>query len=34
VSEENGGECIKLETQVLIGRNGATRLDTFPWEEL
>jgi len=34
IGEENGGECIKLETQVLIGRNGATRLDTFPWEEL
>ena len=32
IGEDNGTECIKLETQVLIGRNGATRLDTFPWE--
>jgi Xaa-Pro aminopeptidase len=34
IGEEEDGECIKLETQVLVGRNGATRLDTFPWEEL
>ncbi len=34
IGEEGGGECIKLETQVLIGGNGATRLDSFPWEEV
>ena len=34
IGEDSGKECIKLETQVLIGKNGATRLDTFPWEEL
>ncbi|HUR43474.1 MAG TPA: Xaa-Pro peptidase family protein [Aestuariivirga sp.] len=34
IGEEGGKECIKLETQVLIGAKGATRLDTFPWEEL
>jgi Xaa-Pro aminopeptidase len=34
IGEENGKESIKLETQVLIGAKGATRLDTFPWEEL
>ncbi|MGH6854952.1 MAG: M24 family metallopeptidase, partial [Aestuariivirga sp.] len=34
IGEEDGGECIKLETQVLVGPNGAKRLDTFPWEEL
>lgn len=30
---EKGSESIKLETQVLITRTGAERLDTFPWEE-
>ncbi|MGE0211086.1 MAG: M24 family metallopeptidase [Parvibaculaceae bacterium] len=34
IGEESGGECIKLETQVLIGPDGATRLDSFPWEEI
>lgn len=34
IGEEAGGECIKLETQVLIGPDGATRLDSFPWEEV
>lgn len=28
-----GTECIKLETQVLIGETGTERLDSFPWEE-
>ena len=32
IGEESGGECIKLETQVLITANGAVRLDSFPWE--
>jgi Xaa-Pro dipeptidase len=27
-----GTESIKLETQVLIGRDGPERLDSFPWE--
>lgn len=34
IGEENGPECIKLETQVLITANGATRLDSFPFEEI
>jgi Xaa-Pro aminopeptidase len=34
IGEEGTGECIKLETQVLIGSNGAERLDSFPWEEV
>lgn len=34
IGEDGGRECMKLETQVLIGRDGATRLDTFPWEEV
>ncbi len=32
IGEEAGGECIKLETQVLLTPKGAVRLDTFPWE--
>ncbi|MBA3505559.1 MAG: aminopeptidase P family protein [Betaproteobacteria bacterium] len=32
IGEEAGGECIKLETQVLLTAKGAVRLDTFPWE--
>ncbi len=32
IGEEAGGECIKLETQVLLTSKGALRLDTFPWE--
>ena len=32
LGEEGGRECVKLETQVVIGRSGATRLDSFPWE--
>lgn len=27
-----GTESVKLETQVLIGRDGPVRLDSFPWE--
>lgn len=33
IGEAAGGECIKLETQVLIQENGAVRLDSFPWED-
>ena len=32
IGEENGPECIKLETQVLITEAGAERLDSFPFE--
>ena len=32
IGEEGGKECIKLETQVVITGQGATRLDSFPWE--
>jgi Xaa-Pro aminopeptidase len=32
IGEEASGECIKLETQVLLTSKGAVRLDTFPWE--
>ena len=31
---EPGGECVKLETQVLVTADGAERLDSFPWEEV
>lgn len=34
IGEDRTGECIKLETQALIGANGAERLDSFPWEEV
>lgn len=34
IGEEGGRECVKLETQVLITKSGAVRLDTFPWEEM
>jgi len=34
IGEEGGKECIKLETQVVVGKDGATRLDSFPWEEV
>ncbi|MGH6815155.1 MAG: hypothetical protein ACREC6_05580 [Hyphomicrobiaceae bacterium] len=33
IGEEDGRECIKLETQVLLTPAGAVRLDSFPWEE-
>jgi Xaa-Pro aminopeptidase len=32
IGEEHGRECVKLETQVVITRTGAERLDSFPWE--
>ena len=28
---EEGSECIKLETQVLVTDSGTERLDSFPW---
>ncbi|MBB3318225.1 Xaa-Pro aminopeptidase [Rhizobium sp. BK181] len=31
---EDGSESIKLETQALVTRHGAERLDSFPWEDL
>ncbi|MCO4253739.1 Xaa-Pro peptidase family protein [Pseudarthrobacter sp. HLT1-5] len=34
IGEEGGRECVKLETQVVIGPTGATRLDTFPFVEV
>ncbi|MBM3545616.1 MAG: aminopeptidase P family protein [Alphaproteobacteria bacterium] len=34
IGEEGGRECIKLETQVVIGAGSARRLDSFPWEEV
>jgi Xaa-Pro aminopeptidase len=33
IGAEGGREGVKLETQVLIGENGAERLDAFPWED-
>jgi Xaa-Pro dipeptidase len=32
IGERGRGECVKLETQVVIGADGPQRLDTFPWE--
>ncbi len=34
IGEESGRECVKLETQVLITKTGAERLDLFPWEDV
>jgi Xaa-Pro aminopeptidase len=34
IGEENGRECVKLESQVLITGKGAVRLDSFPFEEV
>ena len=34
IGEENAGECVKLETQVVVTAGGAQRLDSFPWEEI
>ena len=31
---EKGSESIKLETQLLVTKNGVERLDTFPWERI
>ena len=33
IGERGRGECVKLETQVVITGNGAVRLDSFPWED-
>ncbi len=33
VGEEQRGECVKLEAQVAITRDGIERLDAFPWED-
>ena len=30
--EQDGPECVKLETQALITDTGPVRLDSFPWE--
>jgi Xaa-Pro aminopeptidase len=32
IGEAGRGECVKLETQVVITPKGAVRLDSFPWE--
>lgn len=32
IGEDGGRECVKLETQVVITKDGAERLDSFPWE--
>ncbi|MBL8709482.1 MAG: aminopeptidase P family protein [Rhodospirillaceae bacterium] len=34
IGEAGVGECVKLETQVVITAEGARRLDSFPWEEV
>jgi Xaa-Pro dipeptidase len=34
IGEEGGRECMKLETQVVITKDGARRLDSFPWEQV
>jgi Xaa-Pro aminopeptidase len=34
IGEENAGECVKLETQVVVTARGAQRLDSLPWEEI
>jgi Xaa-Pro aminopeptidase len=34
IGEEGGAECMKLETQVVITKDGAKRLDSFPWEQV
>jgi Xaa-Pro aminopeptidase len=34
IGEEGAGECVKLETQVVVTADGAERLDSFPWEEV
>jgi Xaa-Pro aminopeptidase len=34
IGEEGKGECVKLETQVVVEANGVRRLDRFPWEEV
>jgi Xaa-Pro aminopeptidase len=32
IGEQDGPECVKLETQALITAAGPVRLDSFPWE--
>jgi Xaa-Pro aminopeptidase len=32
IGEEGRGECVKLETQVLITHSGPMRIDAYPWE--
>jgi Xaa-Pro aminopeptidase len=34
IGEQGGREAVKLETQVLVTRSGAERLDSFPWEDV
>lgn len=34
IGEQDGPECIKLETQALITATGTERLDSFPWEDV
>jgi len=34
IGEQNAGECVKLETQVVVTASGAERMDSFPWEEI
>jgi Xaa-Pro aminopeptidase len=33
IGEHGRGECVKLETQVVITESGSERLDMFPWED-
>jgi len=33
IGEEGRGECVKLETQVLVTEAACERLDAFPWED-
>ena len=33
VGESGRGECVKLETQVVVTDDGCERLDAFPWED-
>jgi Xaa-Pro dipeptidase len=33
VGEPGRGECVKLETQVVVTTDGCERLDAFPWED-
>ena len=33
IGEEGGQECVKLETQVIITKDGPVRMDSYPWED-
>lgn len=33
IGEEGGDECVKLETQVIVTRDGPVRMDRYPWED-